>query len=142
MAGATRSIVISAAMEKIFGIITDYERYPEFLPEVKRIRTANRRGNEVDVLYEADIVKTIKYTLRLKEEKPNKVSWSFIEGEFMKDNKGGWLLEDAGNGQIKATYNIDVALGALVPKTLVTALIDTQLPKMLEAFKKRAESAK
>ncbi len=142
MAGATRSIVISAPMEKVFSIITDYERYPEFLGEVKRIRTANRRGNEVDVLYEADIVKTIKYTLRLKEEKPDKVSWSFIEGEFMKDNKGGWLLEDVGNGQTKATYNIDVALGALVPKTLVTALIDTQLPKMLEAFKKRAESAK
>ena len=126
-------------MEKVFSIITDYERYPEFLPEVKRIRTANRRGNEVDVLYEADIVKTIKYTLRLKEEKPDKVSWSFVEGEFMKDNKGGWLLEDVGNGQTKATYSIEVTLGALVPKTLVTALIDTQLPKMLEAFKKRAE---
>src|SRR2546423_9693632 len=142
MAGATRSIVISAPMEKVFSIITDYERYPEFLTEVKRIRTANRRGNEVDVLYEAEIVKTIKYTLRLKEEKPNKVSWSLIEGEFMKDNQGGWLLEDAGNGQTKATYNIDVALGALVPKTLVTALVDTQLPKMLEAFKKRVESSK
>ena len=141
MAGATRSIVIAAPMEKLFSIITDYERYPEFLSEVKRIRTANRRGNEVDVQYEADIVKTIKYTLRLKEEKPSRVSWSFIEGEFMKDNKGGWTLEDVGNGQTKATYNIDVTLGALVPKTLVTALVDTQLPKMLEAFKKRAESA-
>lgn len=142
MAGATRSIVIAAPMDKVFSIITDYERYSEFLPEVKRIRTANRRGNEVDVQYEASIVKTIKYTLRLKEEGPAKVSWSFIEGEFMKDNKGGWLLEDAGNGQTKATYSIEVALGALVPKTVVTALIDTQLPKMLEAFKKRAESAK
>ncbi|MFT3842642.1 MAG: SRPBCC family protein [Myxococcaceae bacterium] len=142
MAGATRSIVIAAPMDKVFSIITDYERYSEFLPEVKRIRTANRRGNEVDVQYEASIVKTIKYTLRLKEEGPTKVSWSFIEGEFMKDNKGGWLLEDAGNGQTKATYSIEVALGALVPKTVVTALIDTQLPKMLEAFKKRAESAK
>lgn len=140
MAGATRSIVINAPMDKVFAIISDYERYPEFLSEVKRIRTANRRGNEVDVQYEADIVKTIKYTLRLKEEKPNKVTWSFIDGEFMKDNKGGWLLEDVGNGQTKATYNIEVTLGALVPKTLVTALVDTQLPKMLEAFKKRAEA--
>ena len=142
MAGATRSIVINVPMEKLFAIITDYERYPEFLSEVKRIRCSNRRGNEVDVQYEADIVKTIKYTLRLHEEKPDKVSWSFIEGEFMKDNKGGWQLEDLGNNQTKATYTIDVTLGALVPKTLVTALVDTQLPKMLEAFKKRAEAQK
>ncbi len=142
MAGATRSIVIHAPMDKLFAIITDYERYPEFLSEVKKIRCANRRGNEVDVQYEADIVKTIKYTLRLHEQKPDRVSWSFIEGEFMKDNKGGWHLEDVGEGQVKATYNIEVTLGPLVPKTLVTALIDTQLPKMLEAFKKRAEAQK
>jgi ribosome-associated toxin RatA of RatAB toxin-antitoxin module len=142
MAGATRSIVINAPMEKMFAVIVDYEKYPEFLPEVKKIRLANRRGNEVDVHYEAEIVKTIKYSLKLKEEKPNKVSWSFIEGEFMKDNRGSWVLEDLGNGKINATYNIEVTVGMLVPKTIVTALVDTQLPKTLEAFKKRAESAR
>ena len=139
MAGATRSIVINTSMEKMFAVITDYEKYPEFLTEVKKVRLANRKWNEVDVHYEADIVKTIRYSLRLKEEKPNKVSWSFIEGEFMKDNKGGWVLEPAGAGKIKATYNIEVTVGMLVPKTIITALVDTQLPKTLEAFKKRAE---
>lgn len=141
MAGATRSIVINAPIEKVFGIISDYERYPEFLKEVKRIRTSNRKGNEVDVHYEAEIVKVIKYTLHLKEEKPTKVSWSFIEGEFMKDNKGGWVLEATPDGKTKATYNIEVTVGMLVPKTIVNALVDTQLPLMLEAFKKRAEAA-
>lgn len=140
MAGATRSIVINASMEKLFAIITDYEKYPQFLPEVKKIRLANRKGNEVDVHYEAEIVKLIKYSLRLKEEKPNKVSWSFIEGEFMKDNKGGWVLEDLGSGKLKATYNIEVTVGMLVPTTIITALVNTQLPRTLEAFKRRAES--
>ena len=68
MAGATRSIVINTTMEKMFAVIVDYEKYPEFLPEVKKIRLSNRRGNEVDVQYEAEIVKIIKYKLRLKEE--------------------------------------------------------------------------
>lgn len=141
MAGATRSIVINAPMEKIWKVISDYERYPEFLSEVKKIRTSNRKGNEIDVQYEAEVVKTIKYTLHFKEEPPNKLTWSFIEGEFMKDNRGGWTLEDLGNGQVKATYNIEVALGSLVPKSVVTALVDTQLPKVLEAFKKQSEKA-
>ena len=60
----------------------------------------------------------------------------------MKDNKGGWLLEDAGNGTTKATYNIAVEVGMLVPKTIVNALVDTQLPKLLENFKKRIEAQK
>ena len=140
MPGATRSIVFNAPIEKCFEIISDYERYPDFLPEVKKIRTSNRRGAEVDVHYEAEVVKVIKYTVHMKEEKPNKVSWSFIDGEFMKDNKGGWVLEDAGNGTTKATYNVEIALGAFVPKALVTALADTQLPTLLANFKKRIES--
>ena len=139
MAGATRSIVINAPMEKIWKVITDYERYPEFLTEVKKTRTANRKGNEVDVHYEAEVVKTIKYTLHFKEEPPSKLTWSFIEGDYMKNNRGGWTLEDVGNGQVKATYNIEVELGSFVPKTLVNGLVEGQLPKVLEAFKKQSE---
>jgi ribosome-associated toxin RatA of RatAB toxin-antitoxin module len=140
MPAASRSVVFNAPLEKCFAVISDYEKYPEFLPEVKRIRTTNRKGAEVDVHYEAEIVKTIKYAVRMKEEKPSKVSWSFIDGEFMKDNKGGWQLEPAGEGKTKGTYTIEVTLGALVPKSIVTALVDTQLPKLLENFKRRIES--
>jgi ribosome-associated toxin RatA of RatAB toxin-antitoxin module len=89
MAGAQRTITINAPVEKCWSVISDYERYPEFLPEVKKIRTFNRRGTEVDVQYEAEVVKVIKYTVHMKEEAPKKLSWSFIDGEFMKDNKGG-----------------------------------------------------
>jgi coenzyme Q-binding protein COQ10 len=142
MAGAQRTITINATVEKCWSVISDYERYPDFLPEVKKIRTSNRRGSEVDVQYEAEVVKIIKYTVHMKEEGPKKLSWSFIDGEFMKDNKGGWVLEDNGNGTTKATYNIAVEVGMLVPKTIVNALVDTQLPKLLENFKKRIEAAK
>ena len=142
MAGAQRTITINAPVEKCWAVISDYERYPEFLPEVKKIKTANRRGNEVDVQYEAEVVKIIKYTVHMREEAPSKVSWSFIDGEFMKDNKGGWVLEDGGNGTTKATYTIAVEVGMLVPETIVNALVDTQLPKLLENFKKRIEASK
>jgi coenzyme Q-binding protein COQ10 len=141
MAGATRSIVINAPVEKVFDVITQYEKYGEFLSEVKEVRTSGRQGNEVNVHYKIDVVKTIKYTIRAKEERPTRMSWTFVEGEFMKDNKGHWLLEPAGEGKTKATYTVEMALGALVPKSVVNALVETSLPKMLEAFKRRAESA-
>jgi coenzyme Q-binding protein COQ10 len=141
MAGATRSIVINAPVEKVFDTIVQYEKYGEFLSEVKEVRTSNRQGNEVNVHYKVDVVKTIKYTIRVKEERPTRMSWSFVEGEFMKDNKGHWLLEPAGEGKTKATYTVEMALGALVPKSVVNALVETSLPKMLEAFKRRAETA-
>ena len=140
MPGATRSIVINAPMDKVFAVIADYDKYGQFLPEVKAIRTSDLQGSEVKVHYEVDVVKRVKYTLRLKEEPPNKVSWTFVEGEVMKDNKGNWLLEDIGGGKTKATYSIEMALGPFVPKAIINAMVDKQLPTMLEAFKKRVEA--
>jgi len=141
MPGATRAVVINTPVEKVFAVIKDYERYPEFLPEVKSTRISNRQGDEVDVQYEVDVLKKIRYTLRLKEEPPSRISWTFVEGELMRDNRGHWLLEDLGGGKTRATYNIEMKLGLLVPKSIVNVLVDSSLPKMLEAFKKRAESA-
>lgn len=141
MPGATRAVVINTPMEKVFAVIKDYERYPEFLPEVKSTRISNRQGDEVNVHYEVDVLKKIRYTLRLKEEPPSRISWTFVEGDLMRDNRGHWLLEDLGGGKTRATYNIEMKLGPLVPKSIVNALVDSSLPKMLEAFKKRAESA-
>jgi ribosome-associated toxin RatA of RatAB toxin-antitoxin module len=141
MAGATRSIVINAPIEKVFDVITNYDRYAEFLPEVKEVRTSNRKGNEVDVHYKVDVVKTIRYTIRAKEERPTRMSWSFVEGEVMKDNKGGWVLESEGDNRTKATYTVEMGFGPLVPKTIINTLVETSLPKMLDAFKRRAESA-
>lgn len=142
MPGASRSIVINAPTEKVFAVIAGYEKYPEFMKEVKEVKTSNRKGNQVDVHYKVDLMKSIKYSLRMTEEPPTKVSWTFIEGEFMKDNKGSWALEPSGDGQTKATYTIEMALGPLIPKSIVTAMVESSLPKMLEDVKRRAESLK
>lgn len=141
MAAASRSIVINAPVEKVFDTITAYETYPQFLTECKEVKTSNRQGNQVDVHYKIDLVKSLRYTLRMREERPSKLTWSFVEGEIMKDNQGTWVLEAAGEGKTRATYTIEVKLPMLVPKAIVSTLVDAGLPKMLEAFKKRAEMA-
>lgn len=140
MPGATRSIVINAPVERVFDVVTDYARYPEFLTEAKKVTTSGRQGNEVLVHYEIELMKRIRYTIRVKETRPTKMEWSFVEGEVMKDNKGSWVLEPLGEGQTRATYTAELALGPLVPKTIVNALVEGSLPKMLEAFKRRAET--
>ena len=139
MAAASKTVIIEAPIEKVFQTVSDYDHYAEFLPEVKEIRTSNRKGHEVDVHYKVDVMKTIKYSLRMKEEPPKKVTWTFLEGEFMKDNQGSWVLEPEGESKTRATYSVEMKLGPLVPQSIVKALVETSLPKMLEAFKKRAE---
>jgi ribosome-associated toxin RatA of RatAB toxin-antitoxin module len=140
MPGASRSVIINAAMEKVFSVITDYEKYSQFLPEVKRISISDREGNKVQVHYELELIKTIRYTLQLEEQPPRKVSWSLVKGEWMRQNQGAWTLEPVGPTRTQATYSIEMVLGPLVPRSVVNALVDTSLPRMLEAFKRRVET--
>ena len=67
MPGATRSIVINAPAEKVFDVVAAYEKYPEFMAEVKEVKLSNRKGNQVDVHYKVEMMKTIKYSLRMTE---------------------------------------------------------------------------
>jgi len=140
MASATRNIVIDAPVERVFDVIVDYEKYPEFLSEVKSIRTSDRRGNQVNIHYEVDVMKRIHYTLHMTEDRPRGLQWTFVKGEVLKDNRGGWVLEATADGKTNAIYTVEVALGLLVPRTIVTAMVESSLPKMLHAFKQRIEA--
>ncbi len=140
MPAASRSVVIDAPPDRVFDVIVDYDRYADVLPEVKEARSRNRRGNEVDVDYGIDVVKRIHYTLHHVEERPRSVRWTFVKGEVMRDNRGSWTLEPTPDGMTRATYTIEVGVGLLVPRSIVNALVDQSLPKLLEAFKKRSEA--
>jgi coenzyme Q-binding protein COQ10 len=142
----TREITIAAPHEKVFDIICDYARYPEFVPSVKRSRPV-RKGSEVDVEFEIDLgVKTIRYVLRHVEERPRRVSWSLVSSEWMKISNGSWDLTPEGE-QTRARYTVEVQVSKpmLVPQSLVDKVTDqltrVQLPRLMEAFKHRAESA-
>ena len=121
MAKAERSIVINAPQEKVFAVITDYEKYPEFLPEVKK-------------------AKVITYTLKHTAERPTKLSWTMVRGEMMKGNDGAWTLKPGAQpGTTDATYMIDLKLSSLVPGFIEKALAEQSLPGLLANFKARAE---
>src|SRR5919198_1577331 len=147
MSVITREIVIAVPPEKLFDVIADYDRYADFVPGLKRCRVKARGPAGIDVDYELDLgVKTIRYTLRHHEERPRRMTWSLVSGDWMKVSSGGWELFPEGSST-RARYTVDtqIAKPALVPKALVDKVADeltrVQLPRTLEAFKARAEQA-
>ncbi len=144
MAMVSSEVLVAVPVERFFAIVRDYDRYPEFVPTVKSCR-ARRGPGAVEVDYQLDLgIKTIAYTLRLVEEPPRRVSWTLVRGEWMKASNGSWELRDEG-GKTRATYAVDIQIQKppLVPQVLVDRVSDeltrVQLPRMLEAFRRRAE---
>jgi ribosome-associated toxin RatA of RatAB toxin-antitoxin module len=144
MATASRSVTVNVPPEKLFDVIIDYEKYPEFLPEVKKVKVDAGQGAIKEVTYTVDIkAKVITYTLKHTAEKPTKCSWTMIKGEMMKGNDGSWTLKPGAQpNTTDATYTIDLKLSALVPGFIEKVLAEQNLPGLLANFKKRAESLK
>jgi ribosome-associated toxin RatA of RatAB toxin-antitoxin module len=142
-----REVVVDASVERLFGLIMDFERYPEFVPGVKACRPKPPGPNgAIDAEYEVDVgVKTIRYTLRHVPVPPTALTWSLVAGDWMKVVNGSWELADAG-GKTRARYSIEVQVAkpALVPQSVVNRISDElanlQLHRVLDAFKARAES--
>src|SRR5215470_2170787 len=141
MAHASRSIEIEVAPETFFAVVQDYGRYPEFVPEVKAVRVGPRQGEVVEVTYWLDVkLKVVEFTLRHVARPPDRIDWQLVRGgELMRKNHGAWTLERTASGGTRATYDIEIDLGPLVPATFEKALKERGLPSMLANFKARAE---
>jgi coenzyme Q-binding protein COQ10 len=141
MAQASKSVTVNVPPEKFFEVVADYAKYPEFLPEVKKVVVGAGQGDAKDVTYTVDIkAKVINYTLRHTAERPNVLRWTMIKGEMMKGNDGSWTLKPGAKPDTTdATYNIDLRLSALVPGFIEKALAEQSLPSLLANFKARAE---
>jgi ribosome-associated toxin RatA of RatAB toxin-antitoxin module len=141
MAQASKTVTINVPPDKLFDVIVDYEKYPEFLPEVKKVKVDAGQGSIKEVTYTVDIkAKVINYTLKHTAERPGKVAWTMIKGEMMKGNDGAWTLKPGAQpGTTEATYTIDLKLSALVPSFIEKVLAEQNLPGLLANFKARAE---
>jgi coenzyme Q-binding protein COQ10 len=139
MPEARKSIEINVPRENMLSVITDFEKYPEFLTDMKSARILSQTGNVYVAAFEIKILKSITYTLRLDVTPPTGLVWSLVESNMMHYNSGGWILEEQGPKRCRATYFIEIKLGRLIPGTITDKLTEVSLPKTLENFKKRAE---
>jgi len=139
MSHATASIDIEAPIKQVFEVISDFEAYPDFLPETREVVIEKQSGKQARVTFTINLIKKISYTLDIKLNPPNGLSWSLVEGDLMKANNGQWKLQETKKGITNAVYEIDMDLGGMVPKAISNKLIGSNLPTMMKQFKDRAE---
>lgn len=140
MPAVSESIEIKASPKTCYDVITDYKNYPEFLKELHHVEVKNKKGHMAEVTYQINLIKKIRYTLKMTGKPHERVEWSFVEGDVMKDNHGYWKFEEIKKGVTRATYFVDITFGLFVPSLITKKLIGSNLPTMLKAYKERIES--
>jgi ribosome-associated toxin RatA of RatAB toxin-antitoxin module len=138
MAKASTTEVFNCTPEQFFKIISDYEKYPEFLAEVKQCKVLKTEGNRKLVEYTVAVVKTFKYSLWMTENAPNGITWEFNSGDIFKTSVGSWKLENEA-GKTRATYNVEATFTMFVPGPIANALVSVNLPNMISSYHKRVK---
>jgi coenzyme Q-binding protein COQ10 len=139
----TRRVRHSA--EKMFDLVADVERYPEFVPLCQalrvRKRTAGEDGRETLV---ADMTVAYKliheaFTSRVTLDKPNlKIAVAYLNGPFSHlDNR--WTFKPSSETTCEVEFFIDYAFKSRILGVLMGAMFDAAFRRFAEAFERRAD---
>ena len=139
MPSARHELDIAVAPSVLMSVIADFDRYPDFLPEIESCEIVKASDDQWDVAFAIKVVKRIRYTLRIRRVSPLQVRWELVEGPF-KVNSGGWDLTPIADGkQTRALYFIEVQVGMFVPGSIMRSLVGRTLPETVQHFKNEAE---
>lgn len=139
MPSAQTSEVFNCTPKQMFDIITDYEKYPEFLGEVKTCKIEKTEGGKKLVHYHISALRSFEYKLWMTETPNTSVQWTLDSGDIFKSLKGSWTLSDEG-GKCKAIYDVDGEFSIFVPGPIAKGLMSVNLPNMIASYQKRIKA--
>ncbi|MDQ4026258.1 MAG: SRPBCC family protein, partial [Actinomycetota bacterium] len=112
------SIDVSAPAADVFEVATDFEAYPEWNANIKKVevKETDSEGRGTKVWYEIDAkVKVVSYTLGYDySEAPRSFSWDLIDGD-VKELRGSYTFDEFGD-VTEVVYETAVDPGFPIPK--------------------------
>jgi coenzyme Q-binding protein COQ10 len=144
MPKSSTTIETFVSPEELRAVVLAVEKYPEFLPEVKRVEVKERGATSllatfyVEVKVSAVEVKTeytVRYTLGASE-----ISWTLVSSPTLTKNEGKWRFEETADGETKAYYEAEIATSLPIGPELQKLFADQELPRMMQRFRDRAEA--
>jgi coenzyme Q-binding protein COQ10 len=133
--------IIKGAPDAVYKIITDYEHYPEFMPNITKAKVLEKSALNTKCKFTLKVALiNVEYSLTLKNSDnklPYSVSWNFIEGDI-KNTTGSWTINKEGPGTL-VFYSVHTEPGRLVPDWIANKLGSESIPDMITAIRKRVE---
>jgi len=144
--GVIGKIYIDAPPEHIWMAITDYDNQKNFVPKLIDSGLISDNGRE-QVMFETGKTgvlffrKTVHIKLKVSGEHGKRLTFRQIDGDF-KIYQGEWVIESVPNGRgSMLTFRAEIKPDFFAPPLFVRNVQEKDLPMVLAAMKKRAESA-
>ena len=139
----TKSVFqIDAPMDRLFGIIADFERWSEWFPGCKAAKIVSDKGTSLQVEITLASVKTITMGLEFDLTPTQLINFRKYSGKDVKDYCGSFRLMNASDGAGTVVMGeMEMDAGAMVPKFMVGRIMEKSLAQTAEALKQRVRTA-
>ncbi len=125
------------AAERLYPLVADVERYPEFVPGWRKARVLERAGNEARVEQTLGLAGfPIRFTSRAFFDPPRRLQIRAESGPFRR-LVIDWRFEPV-EGGCRVELQVDFELGSLLLDRTARALLGTLGRRVMEAFESRA----
>jgi ribosome-associated toxin RatA of RatAB toxin-antitoxin module len=137
-----RSALIAESPARMYALINDIERYPEFLPWCTAARVESRK--------DAEVVATLnikrgplraEFTTRNLLEPDKRVLMQFVSGPF-RVLEGLWTLTPLGDLGCRVELEMRFEFANRLAGTLFESLFEDTAASLVDAFVKRARETK
>ncbi|MDH5748967.1 MAG: type II toxin-antitoxin system RatA family toxin [Rhodospirillales bacterium] len=131
--------ILPHSPEKLFDLVADVEKYPEFLPWCVATRIKSRDG---DVLT-SDMVIGFKmfrerFTTKVTLDKPRRIDVAYLNGPFRYLNNH-WIFEPAENGHCLIDFYVDFEFRSKILQKMIGVVFNEAVKVMVSSFEKRAD---
>ncbi len=141
----TRSALVAATPEKLFALINDVERYPEFVPWCVGSTVLSRSPTEVVAALEVkrSLLRT-RFTTRNTLVEPDSVTMALVDGPF-RSLEGRWVItpiSDAAGAALgsRVTLEMRFEINGLAAAVMEPVFEET-VASLVEAFVARARAS-
>lgn len=126
--------------EQLFAVVSDVEKYPDFLPWCVGSRIYNQKDGQFD----ADVIIGFKafrekFTSRVTLVQNKSVKVDYIKGP-MKVLYNHWEFTDNSDGSCQLDFDVDFTFKSFVLEKMIGKYFETATRKMMKAFIDRAHS--
>jgi ribosome-associated toxin RatA of RatAB toxin-antitoxin module len=139
MTQITRSALVMHSAERMFDLVNDVRRYPEFLQGC----TATEVVNESDDVIEARLTLSKvgfeqSFTTRNTLSRPSKMEIQLVEGPFSRFT-GTWYFQPLSDSACKVSVELEFEMASRIAGAAMGALFKQVAGMMVDAFVKRAK---
>jgi len=118
---ASQRVTIAASPQELFDVVTDFDRYTNWIRDLKSVEVVERDsdGRGVEVRYRAAAMgRSTSYTLRYDyTNAPSELPWKLVSGDIMRRLDGAYAFHavDGDDGRTDVEYSLTVELIVPLP---------------------------